>query len=54
MNWKPEELLDDFLIAARNGKIEIPPNVICNADFEKYASFSSVCVDKEAIYRFAA
>ncbi len=29
MNWKPKELLDDFLIAAKSGKIEIPPNVIC-------------------------
>ena len=29
MNWKPKELLDDFLMAAKSGKIEIPPNVIC-------------------------
>ena len=29
MNWKPKELLDDFLIAAKSGKIEIPPNAIC-------------------------
>ena len=29
MNWKPKELLDDFLIAAKSGKIEIPPHVIC-------------------------
>ena len=29
MNWKPEELLDDFLAAAKTGKIEIPLNTIC-------------------------
>ena len=28
MNWKPEELLDDFLAAAKTGKIEISPNAI--------------------------
>ena len=29
MNWRPKQLLDDFLIAAKSGKIEIPPNAIC-------------------------
>lgn len=28
MNWKPEELLDDFFAAAKSGKIEIPTNAI--------------------------
>ena len=53
MNWKPKELLDDFLIAARNGKIEIPPNVICIEKLPMPHERPNLPQGKMAVYVFS-
>ena len=53
MNWEPEELLDDFLIAAKSGKIEIPPNVICIEKLPMPHERPNLPQGKMAVYVFS-
>ena len=54
MNWKPEELLDDFFAAAKSGKIEIPINAICIQKLlMPHISPSQMPKGKMAVYVFS-
>ena len=53
MNWKPKELLDDFLIASKSGKIEIPPNVICIQELLMPHERPTLPQGKMAVYVFS-
>ncbi len=53
MNWKPEQLLDDFLIAAKSGKIEIPPNTICIEKLLMPHQKPNLPAGKMAVYVFS-
>ena len=53
MNWIPKQLLDDFLIAAKSGKIEIPPNVICVEKLLRPHERPNLPEGKMAVYVFS-